>query len=173
MENHDYEEAVAEFRKSMQLDPGFTNAEVKLGHALMQLQDYDGAVTAFEHVVKTAPNLIDAHVFLVVAYAKLNRVQDEIRECRTLKTIPEHYGSNLNLGHFLAQAGDLEGAIPSLQKAASLRPTVPVPHIFLANVYAKLGRDADAAREREEAERLGAVLRDQTTPAPDAGPSKQ
>ena len=44
-----------------------------------------------------------------------------------------------------------------MQKAASLRPTVPVPHIYLADVYTKLGREADAQRERGEAERLGAV----------------
>lgn len=59
------------------------------------------------------------------------------------------------LGRFLAQSGDLEGAVPRLQKAAAVRPEAPVPHMFLADVYAKLGRQADADQERGEAQRLG------------------
>ena len=167
MEDKDYEKAVPELRKAVQLDPGFTHAEMTLGRTLVESKDYEGAATAFEHVIKAQPFLMEAHVYLVVVYAHLNRVPEEIRECRTvLEVIPEHYGSNLNLGRFLAQSGDLEGAILSLQKAASIRPTVPVPHIYLADVYAKLGREADAQREREEAERLGAVPAGSVTPDP-------
>lgn len=73
-----------------------------------------------------------------------------------LAFLPDHYGSNLMLGRFLAQSGDLEGAVPKLQKAAAVRPETPVPHMFLADVYAKLGRQADADQERDEAQRLGA-----------------
>jgi arylsulfatase A-like enzyme/Tfp pilus assembly protein PilF len=170
LEKEDYEKAAPELRKAVQIDPGFTHAELNLGRALMYLQEYDEAATAFEHVTKTEPNLMDAHVFLVVAYARLNRVPEEIRECRkVLETSPDHYGANLNLGRFLAQSGDLEGAIPSLQKAALLRPTLPVSHIYLADVYTKLGREVDAARERDEAERLGAA----PTGSPDAMPDNK
>ena len=90
-----------------------------------------------------------------------------------LASVPEHFGSNLNLGRFLAESGDLQGAIPSLQKAASIRPAAPGPHIFLADVYTKMGRTADAERERQEAQRLGAVLRTQPRAADsDSGSSK-
>ncbi len=158
MEKKDYEKAVPEFRETVKLEPSFTHAQMNLGRTLMELHDYDEAATAFEHVIKSEPNLMDAHVFLVVAYDRLNRVPEEIRECRiVLAAVPEHYGSNLNLGRFLAQSGDLAGAIPSLQKAAGLRPDTPVPHLYLADVYTQLGRGEDAKRERVEAERLGAV----------------
>jgi tetratricopeptide (TPR) repeat protein len=169
-EKKDYEKAVPELREAVRLDPAFIHGQTNLGRALMQIQDFSGAAEVFERVAKMQPNLMDAHVFLEVVYARLNRVQDEITECRlVLKVEPEHYGSNLNLGRFLAQSGDLEGAIPSLQKAASIRPSVPVPHIYLADVYEKLGRNDDAARERAEAERLGAVSRDSLIP-PNSAP---
>jgi arylsulfatase A-like enzyme/Flp pilus assembly protein TadD len=158
MEAGEYENAAAELRKAVKLDPAFTAAEMNLGKDLLKIKDYDGAAAAFEHVATSLPHMLAPHIFLVVIYAKTNRVAEEIRECRiVLATVPEHFGSNLNLGQFLAQSGDLEGAIPSLQKAASLRPTAPKPHIFLADVYTKLGREEDAKRERQEAERLGAV----------------
>lgn len=170
MESKDYAKAVPELRQTVKLDPGFTHAELNLGRAELEIKDYEAAAVAFEHVAKSSPHLMDAHVFLEVVYARLNRVQDEIAQCRfVLNAEPEHYGSNLNLGRFLAQSGDLEAAIPSLQKAASIRPSVPVPHIYLADVYEKLGRNDDAARERAEAERLGAVSRDSLIP-PNSAP---
>ena len=75
----------------------------------------------------------------------------------------------LNLGRFLAKSGDLEEAIPNLQKAAALRPAVEEPHVYLADVYTSLGRKADAERERSEAERLRPASPDQAHPAPNAG----
>lgn len=171
LEAKDYAKSAPELRESVRLDPGFTHAEMNLGRALMKIQDYKEATTAFEHVTVLEPNLMDAHVYLVVLYARLDRVPEEIKECRrVLEVVPEHFGSNLNLGQFLAKSGDLNGAIPSLQKAASIRPTNPLPHIYLADVYAKLGRAADAANEREQAEALGAVPKDRKPPAPDEGP---
>lgn len=171
LESKDYEKAVPELRAAMKLDPAFTSAETNLGRALMAMHDYSAAATAFEHVVTAEPRLIDAHIYLVVAYARLNRVQDEIRECRrVLQSVPDHFGSNLNLGRFLAQSGDLEGAIPSLLKAESLRPDDPIPHMYLADVYTQLGREEDAKRERAEAERLGAIpAGSNPDAAPDSG----
>lgn len=169
LEKEDYQEAVPELRKAVPLDPGFTHAEMNLGRALMAVKDYSAAATAFEDVVKTNPQLMDSHVYLVVAYARLNRVPEEIRECRfVLQSIPEHFGSNLNLGRFLAKSGDNEGAIPSLEKAASLRPESPLAHIYLAEVYAHLRRQEDARRERVEAERRGAIPKGSMDDAPEA-----
>ena len=158
MEKEQYEKAAPELRRAVQLDPGFTHAETNLGRTLIKLGDYEGAATAFEHIVKTEPEIMDSHVYLVGIYERLNRVPEEIRECRrVLEVVPEHFGSNLNLGHFLAKSGDLAGAIASLQKAAAIRPNNPLPHIYLVEVYQQLGRNDDAARERAEAERLGAI----------------
>jgi len=177
MESREFAKAAPQFQKALDIDPGFTNAAMNLGRAEMELHDYAAAAPAFERVEKLKPTLMEAHVYLVVAYAQLNRVDDEIRECRrVLQSVPEHFGSNLNLGRFLAKSGDLQGAIVSLQKAAEIRPTKPGPHIFLADVYEKLGRPEDAERERHEAERLGAIRRDvpnngpNSDAAPDGGP---
>jgi arylsulfatase A-like enzyme/Tfp pilus assembly protein PilF len=158
MENNDYGRAAPELRKAVEIDPGFTHAAINLGRALIKVNDFRGAAAAFERALKTEPGLMEAHIYLVVVYARLDRVQDEIRECRrVLQTLPEHYGGNLNLGRFLAESGDLEGALPSLEKAAAIRPTVPVPHIYLSEVYTKLGRKEEAQHEREIAISLGAV----------------
>jgi Flp pilus assembly protein TadD len=53
--------------------------------------------------------------------------------------------------------GDLQNAIPPLEKAEALEPDRPMPHVVLSDVFSRLGREEDAKRERAEAERLGAV----------------
>jgi len=171
LEKKDYEKAVPELRQTVKLDPGFTHAEMTLGRALMEMADYEGAVTTFEHIEATAPQIMYAHIFLIVGYARTNRVQDGIRECRTvLQSIPDNFGANLNLGRFLLQSGDLEGAIPPLQKAATVRPDRPGPHIYLSDVYARLGREEDAKREKAEADRLRALPNRSPDATPDDKP---
>jgi predicted Zn-dependent protease len=94
---------------------------------------------------------------LEIVYARTNRVPETISECeKVLKLLPDHFGSYLTLGQFLAKSGDLEAAVPNLQKAAQLRPAMPAPHMFLADVYEHLGRQPDADRERAEGRRLAA-----------------
>jgi arylsulfatase A-like enzyme/Tfp pilus assembly protein PilF len=158
LEAQDYEKAAPELRKAVQLDPGFTHAEMQLGRAWMRLEKHDEATTTFEDVIKAEPYNLDAHIYLIVLYREANRLQDQIRECRAvLATIPDNYGANFNLGLGLLLTGDAQGAIAPLQLAIAGEPERPEPHLALANVYERLGRQEDAVRERAEAERLDAV----------------
>lgn len=158
-QENSYEKAVPEFRAAVQLDPSFVQDEMDLGIALMKLHNFDEAAPAFEHVLKTDPTVTDAHVYLIVLYGKTNRTEDQIRECHAvLKLLPDNFGANLNLGQALLKTGDLKGAIAPLQKAIIGQPQRPAPHEVLADVYEQLGRQADADRERTEAERLRSAM---------------
>jgi predicted Zn-dependent protease len=159
LETKDYPNAAVELRKAVKLDPGFTHAEMNLGRALMYSRQDEEATIAFEHVAKTEPNIMDAHIFLIVLYVKQDRPEDAAKECRfVLQQIPDNFGANLNLGRALAMMGDMNGALPPLQKAVVLEPQKPFPHVVLADVYSHLGREDDAKQERAEAERLGGAL---------------
>jgi arylsulfatase A-like enzyme/Flp pilus assembly protein TadD len=156
METKDYPNAVVELRQAVKLDPGFTHAEMNLGRALMNMGDNAGAMTAFAHVSKTAPNIIDPHIYLIVLYTKANRTKDVVKECQAvLRYVPDNFGANLNLGQSLSTLGDLKGAIPPLEKAETLQPDRPGPHLLLSIIYSQLGREEDAKRERAELQRLG------------------
>jgi arylsulfatase A-like enzyme/Flp pilus assembly protein TadD len=156
LETKDDQNAVVELRQAVKLDPGFTHAEMNLGRALMNTGDSAGALTAFEHVSKTAPNIIDAHIYLIVLYTKANRPKDVMKEClAVLHYAPDNFGANLNLGQSLSTLGDLKGAIPPLEKAETLQPDRPGPHLLLSKIYSQLGREEDAKRELAELERLG------------------
>jgi arylsulfatase A-like enzyme/cytochrome c-type biogenesis protein CcmH/NrfG len=157
LEAQDYEKAAPELSKAVQLDPSFAHAELVLGRAWWRLRRFDDATTAFEHVVKEEPDNVEPHIYLIVLYYRAKRTQDEIRECRTvLATIPENYGANFNLGRALRDTGDFNDAIQPLRIAIEDKPDRPDPHLVLADVYEKLGKPADAQRERAEAAHLGA-----------------
>jgi len=154
-------EAVPPFRKVVEFSPDRPDGYFNLGNALLRAKDYPGAIAAYKTLAVKDPSFWEAHMLLAMSYARLNDLPQAIQECHTVLAVaPEHYGTNLILGRVLLRSGNAEAAVPSLQKAATLRPKSPDPHVALADAYTKLGREADAARERENVRRL------QSAPSP-------
>jgi arylsulfatase A-like enzyme/predicted Zn-dependent protease len=150
-----YPEAIKAKRKAAELFPDSADEHYELGKVLMEAKDYEAAVPELEVVEAKMPGSLKTHIFLEIAYARTNRLPQAIKECETvLATLPEQYGTNLILGRVLMRSGDAEGAVPRLLKAASLRPQSPEPHVTLVDVYAKLGRNEDAEKERNIVKRL-------------------
>jgi arylsulfatase A-like enzyme/Tfp pilus assembly protein PilF len=155
LDKQDYDSAIRELRKTVQLDPVFSQGEFTLGRTLFQTGDYDGAMTAFQHVVLGAPGHMAAHIFLIVLYSKANRPDDVIKEANTvLKVMPENFAANAALGRALVKTGHPQEALAPLQKAIAGEPEWPEPHKNLADAYDSVGRPDDAKKERAEAERL-------------------
>ena len=156
MRKQDYQKAVPVLRKAVQMDPDSPGTLFQLAKSLMAIEDFNAAIPELENLVAKVPNLLNAHSFLELAYARTNRLSEAIKECQTvLQYDPQDYGSYLILGQSLARAGKPEEGIATLKKAASLQPGVPLAHVWLAEVYDQWGQKADAARERAAAKRLG------------------
>ena len=152
---HDYQKAVPVLRKALEMQPDSVGTRFLLGKSLMGIKDYSAAIPELESVVAKTPNMMTAHGYLEMAYARVNRLAEAIRECRiVLSYAPEDYESLMMLGYALPRTGDIQGGVAALKKAASLQPAVPTAHVWLANLYDQLGQSADAEREREEARRL-------------------
>ena len=152
---HDYQKAVPVLRKALEMQPDSAGTHFLLGKSLMGVKDYAAAIPELEFVVAKTPNMVTAHGYLEMAYARVNRLADAIRECNTvLGYAPNDYESYMMLGYALPRTGDIQGGIEALKKAASLQPSVPTAHAWMADLYDQLGQTADAERERQEARRL-------------------
>jgi len=151
----DYQRAIPALRHALEMDPESNGTLFLLGKALISTEDFSAAIPVLQSLVAKVPNAVEAHSFLELAYARTGRDSEAIAECETvLYYDPEDYGSYLILGQSLGRSGDNEGALQSLKKAVSLAPAAPVPHVWMAEVYDKLGQKTDAARERATARRL-------------------
>jgi tetratricopeptide (TPR) repeat protein len=153
----EYEKAVPILRKAVEMRPDLTVPRYQLGSALFETGDFAAAAVQFETAVARSPNWPEAHLSLATAYARAGRLTDAIPEyTKVIELRPNHYSAHLLLGRALALSGKPAAAVPNLVKAVELQPKSPEPHAFLADAYLQLGQQADAERERAEAQRLRA-----------------
>ena len=106
------------------------------------------AAPQFEAAVACAQKWADAHFSLGAVYARIDRVPDAMTELdTTLSLTPDHYRGNLLRGRILSLQGNPLGALNNLEKAVQVQPESQEAHLFLADAYGQLGREADAQRE--------------------------
>jgi tetratricopeptide (TPR) repeat protein len=150
-----YKEALSPLQKAVELLPDSGMGHYELGLALFETGDWPGAAKQFEVAVTHAPRWADAQFSLASVYARIDRVPEALNHLDiALQLDPDHYRANLLRGRILSLQGDSAGALPNLQKAASVEPKSVEAHQFLSEAYAKLGQQENAAREHAEADRL-------------------
>jgi len=150
-----FAKAIGPLRKAIELQPDAVMAHYEMGLALFETGDWKTAATHFEIVVDHNPKWTDARFSLAAVYARIDRVPDAMALLLTvLEQNPEHYRANLLMGRLLTLKGQVDLAVPHLEKAAQLQPDSSEAHAFLADAYQRLGRSADAQRERARAEAL-------------------
>ncbi|MGA2353909.1 MAG: sulfatase-like hydrolase/transferase [Terriglobales bacterium] len=161
MSMKEFHEAIPVLRKLVQLNPESDGPHFQLAAALLATQDITGAVPELEIVVEKTPKWVQPHLMLATAYAKTDRAREAVTECeKVLEVVPNHYGALLLEGQILVRSKQPEAALPRLQKAVTVHPEKPEPHIVMADAYIQLGRKPDAARERADAKRLEQVAID-------------
>lgn len=152
-----YADALPALQKGVKLLPDNGMGHYELGLAMFETGDWKGAAPEFEAAVAKAPRWTDAHFSLAAVYARIDRVPEAMKELdTTLQLEPDHYRANLLRGRILSLQQNPQEALPNLEKAVQVQPTSLEAHLFLADAYAQLGREADANQQRAEAERLKA-----------------
>lgn len=150
-----FAKAIPPLRKAVELRPDALMAQYELAICLYETGDLKTAASHFEILVENRPDWSDARYSLASIYARTGRPEEAAKNLlEVLQEEPEHYRANLLLGRMLFLNGTFAEALPYLEKAAAVQSDSGEAHSFLAEEYEKLSRDADAARERAEAERL-------------------
>jgi arylsulfatase A-like enzyme/Tfp pilus assembly protein PilF len=148
-------DAIPVLRKATELMPDAGPAHARLGLALMEKKDWAGAIAEFQAALAHSENSADLHLNLGIALTHSSRILDAAPELETAaKMDPGSFRANLEAGRVLGMQGNVNGALPYLQQAVLLDPNSHDAHHFLANIYRQLGREDDADREQEEADRL-------------------
>jgi tetratricopeptide (TPR) repeat protein len=138
-----FQELVAKF-------PNAPNVHYVYGTYLL-LNDPDAGLREIHKELDLSPDHLPSLVTLSFEYLKKGEPEKGLQYAeRAVKSAPASFAAYAALGRVLVDSGKTQEGIEKLEYAAKLAPDSPQVRIALASAYAKVGRSADAARERAE-----------------------
>ncbi len=125
------------------------------GEERLALEDWDGAIAAFQKATAAAPSSAHAQSKLGVAYVH-KKQWDEAQACflRAIQLDPRYAPAHSNLGNVYRERGRLDEAVACYQKAIAMDPDYWIAHQNLGIVYKQQNRIAEAVREFKTATKL-------------------
>jgi tetratricopeptide (TPR) repeat protein len=117
--------------------------------------ELDRAIEGYRRSIAVLPTA-EAHTFLGWTLSFQGKLEEAKRECLRAIDVDPEFGNPYNdIGVYLMSQGELDEAIPWLEKAMLARRYEPrqFPHMNLGRVYTMKGRWWDALREFEAAVR--------------------
>jgi len=153
----EYPNAIADLTKAAELNPELPDVYSYLGQAQMASGDMKAARDDFEKELKTNPNDFESNVRLAVLL-KEDGNYDRAHELlnRALLVRPNDPGALYQVGATCLAGGDLNRALPALEKVVKAYPDFLEPHVSLAQVYYRLRRKQEGDHEREIVQKLKA-----------------
>src|SRR5437762_3098481 len=123
LEQFNYKEAAAEFRRALKLEPSLALARVNLGIALYNLPDADGALRELKAAADVLPASPQVHYVLGLIARSQNRTVEGIAEFqRVLQIDPGDPGANINLGQLYMQQRKYAEALAAFRAALASEP---------------------------------------------------
>lgn len=125
-------------------------------YAYQMRKELDQAIRLYQESLAVYPTA-EAHTFLGWTYSFQGRLDEAIAECRKAIAVDPDFGNPYNdIGVYLIERGDLDGAVPWLERAKQASRYEPrhFPYMNLGRVYLRRGQWREALRELEAAARL-------------------
>lgn len=145
------QEAVAEYRRGIELMPDLSWHHYYLGEALTQLEDWEGAVQAYRQAISLGSNYL-CYYRLGVALVKLELWDEAIATLNQgLELKPNYYKFYLPLGQALVHQQHGEAAIEAYGKAVALKPGVAEFNLQLGHLLRRQGRFTEAVGYLQQA----------------------
>jgi len=153
----EWKDAIAAFRKALELNPYYVDAKNALGYALIMSGDREGGkkelVAAFSDAMNPAPE-ISAHN-LGRAYLEEKNYAEAVNWLRTSLNRNRAYSdAYLLLAETLVASDQVEAAVVELEKGVKQVPADAGLQLGLGKAYYKVGRFSDARARLEEALQL-------------------
>jgi tetratricopeptide (TPR) repeat protein len=146
------DEAIAHYRRALQIQPTCAVAHHNLGLALIQQDCVDEAIVHYRKALQIQPSLEVAHSNLANALVRQGRVEEAIAHYRKALELCPHYAvAHNNLGNALFQQGQVDDAIAHCQESLRLDPTNAEAHNNLGNALFRQRRVQEAAQHYQRA----------------------
>ena len=142
-----YEQLVREF-------PEYPNLQYAYGHFLLEINDVDDAVAAFQHEIKNSPASVPARLQIAAVRYQSDSAAGLPYAQEAVKLAPQLPFAHYLCGLLLLDTGDFQQAIPHLEMAVKGLTKEAGVYFALGQAYAKAGRKQDAAHARATFVRL-------------------
>jgi tetratricopeptide (TPR) repeat protein len=137
------DEAIAQFRQSLQLDPDSSATHWRLGDALASQGASQDALAHLRRSVELDPANAQAHADLASLYMDTRQLDAAVEQLRAaLRLTPDSVDVHNSLGVALAMQGHLDEAIDHFQRALALNPDLPDTRRNLAIALQQRGQTA-------------------------------
>jgi tetratricopeptide (TPR) repeat protein len=146
------DEAMAHFKRAVEIAPGYAKAQYNLAGALNEKGQVDEAIAHFQRALEIQPNYSMAHYQLGEILRQRGQLDEAITHFqRAVEIHPEYADAQNALGVTLLRKGQVDEAITHLQEALELRPDRAEDHNNLAGVLWQRGRVAEAITHYQKA----------------------
>jgi len=158
LELKQYDQAEKVLREAVTLRPDVPRGQYNLALVAEQRGDSAGARAAYEAEATANPKNFGAQFNLGKLLVKEGRLPEATARFRAaVEARPEFAEGYLYLAKALLDGGNLPGAAQAATDGLSKRPDrsiAPLGHYVLADVYSRMGRENEAAREVARARAL-------------------
>jgi tetratricopeptide (TPR) repeat protein len=138
-------EALAEYRKGLDIDPNSPDIHFNVGAMVRKLGRVDEAVKEYRRAIELDPNFTVAHHNLGAIWTEQGRREEAINEFeKAIKLDPDQAPSHFALGTLFNDLGQIDKAGDEFQRALSLDPLSYRTYGALAQVIIQEGRYAEA-----------------------------
>jgi predicted Zn-dependent protease len=134
--------------------PGFPNLHYAYGRFLLATEDLENGVAQFLEEIKNSPAHVRARMLIASARYRVDSAAGIPFALEVVKLQPEYPFGHYLLGLLYVDTGDIPRATRELETAARMVPDEAQFQFALGNVYARAGRQEDAARARAAFVRL-------------------
>ena len=141
--------------KALKLEPGLPLAHELLGEVALAGNHLDQAISEFE--LEKARNPLEGSLYdrLGDAYLRAAKYDDAQRALQQAVLLePNSTGPYILLGKTMLKKADPVGAVTYLERARTMDPANFMTHNLLGQAYRAMGRNEDAARETDTAQKL-------------------
>ncbi|MBE0685106.1 MAG: tetratricopeptide repeat protein [Anaerolineaceae bacterium] len=132
--DQNWSEAVNHYRVALEQFPDDPMALISIGLALLELQDFEGALMHYQKVSSISPNDPVPYEKMAFIYESMGRIKDAVK-------------IGMQAAEMQLRSKDVEKSIESWQHVIALEPENLNARTRLAMIYDKMGKKTEAAGE--------------------------
>lgn len=150
-----YQKAIKDFNKSIQINPDYASVYHYRGKAYEKLGNYQKAIQDFSRVIELLPHKAEAYNNRGLSYKNLGYYQKAIKDFDSaVKLEPRYFEAYNNRGSIHATTGNYKEAIRDFDMAIELNPKAADVYVNRGMLYLNLGSDLQAIKDFQNAARL-------------------